>query len=108
MGDLVHPAPPFFDGLIACVHGQANAFQMEVVVEFSDGWCGLLIHQGMVDIADSRPGIDAGKSINGKNFFEPWSGGSYTRISQGDLEDITWSAGGVMKLRGAHWKVSRC
>lgn len=103
MGDLVHPAPPFFDGFIACIHRQANAFHTKVLVELSDRWCGRLIDQRVVDIADSGPGIDTGKTIDGEDFLKPWLGGSYSDQS-GRLERYKRRN---MKLR-AHWKVSRC
>lgn len=45
---------------------------MKAVVEFSDGWRGWLINQGMVDIADSGSCTDPGVTVDGQNLLEPW------------------------------------
>ena len=71
MGDLVHPTSPFFDSLVACVHRQAHPFLTKVVVELSDGRCRWVIDQGVVDIADSGPSVDASVAIDGENFLKP-------------------------------------
>ena len=70
MCNFVHIPTPFIYGFLACFDRQTDAMLTEEVIELSDVRGSGLINERMINVAYGGPSVDAGVTINGKDFRE--------------------------------------